>query len=34
MNARYWYGEDGCGLAESPLEAERDEIARALLGEK
>jgi hypothetical protein len=34
MNARYWYGEAGRALAEGPLETERDEIARALLGGK
>ena len=30
-NARYWYGEAGRTLADCPLEAERDLIARALL---
>jgi hypothetical protein len=34
MNARYWYGEAGRALAENSLEAERDEIARELLGGK
>ncbi len=34
MNARYWYGEAGRALAENSLAAERDEIARALLGGK
>ena len=31
MNARYWYGEAGRRLSDRPLEAERDEIAQALL---
>ena len=34
MNARYWYGEAGRALAKNSLEAERDQIIRALLGEK
>jgi hypothetical protein len=34
MNARYWYGKAGRALAENSLAAERDEIARELLGGK
>jgi hypothetical protein len=34
MNARYWYAEAGRALAKNSFEAERDEIARALLGDK